>query len=77
MQTEQQFINRMAALERRRIARVLSRVDRTGNLPQKIAETYWFAGLIEDCGPRLEIGNPYNCYRLTAAGRAELSKLAA
>ena len=47
----------------------LRKVDRTGEIGRKAAETLWFNGLIQFGRPRPEISNPYNCYRLTDKGR--------
>ena len=74
-QAERDFIAPIVAKERRDNLRRLRQIDRTGELSWELLEPYVLWGLAEFCGPRPEIGNPYNCYRLTPLGREELRRL--
>jgi hypothetical protein len=67
------IIAREIERERRALIRNLQRVDRTGWIARKNEEPYLISDLIAFGGPRPEIGNQYNCFRLTPNGRAELA----
>ena len=71
--TEAEFIKTETAKHNAKWQKLLRKVDRTGNIGREASETLWTAELIQFGGPRPEIDNPYNCYRLTAKGREFLA----
>ena len=58
-----------------RTIRLLKQVDRKGEIGRAQGEPLVIAGWISFGPPRPEINNPYNCYRLTDEGKAELARL--
>ncbi len=70
--TEIEFIASEQAKCDNRLRRQLRKVDATGWAGRDTIETLLINGLIDFGGPRPDISHPYNCYRLTDAGRAAL-----
>ena len=67
--TETDFIAQQQAMCTARLQHILRKIDNTGWAGRKTIEFMLAAGMIEFSGPRPEISNPYNCYRLTDAGK--------
>lgn len=74
-QAERDFIAPIVSKERKLNRLRLRQIDDTGELSWDLLEPYLMCGWAEFGGPRIEIGNPYNCYRLTPLGHEELRRL--
>jgi hypothetical protein len=72
---EQDFIAAKMAIISKRLSRQLLQIERSGTIGTDVAETLSINGLIRMGGPRPEIGNPYNCWRLTEEGQRQLTTL--
>jgi hypothetical protein len=73
--TESEFIAKEQAKHDRKNARLLRGVHHTGRIGRENGETYLCNNLIAFGGPRPEISNPYNCFRLTKGGVAMLDEI--
>ena len=73
--TESEFIAAEQAKLDCRLVKQLRKVDKTGEIGRHTAETLLVNDLIQFAGPRPEINNPYNCYRLTERGQKLLGEL--
>lgn len=71
--TDNEFTAHQVAKIDKRRRNLLRKVHNTGEIGNNQAETLWYAGLIQFGGPRPEIANLYNCYRLTDEGEADLA----
>lgn len=75
--TEAEFIAAEQAKQDSKWLARLRRVERTGHTTRQQRDALLINDLIVFAGPRPEIGNPYNCFRLTENGRALLQRLEA
>lgn len=75
--TETDMIAREVAKENAIWHYHLSAVEHTGQTTNDAIDIMCAARWIDFGGPRPEILNPYNCFRLTTLGREELEKMEA
>lgn len=76
-ESETTYVERQATKHALALKRQLRRIDLRGDgLTTEQTLTLIANDLIAFGGPREDIGNPYNCYRLTPDGKRKLEDLA-